>query len=173
MATNELWNVDSLEIASTIAAANAPSPSTATLLSTEIAALEATRVTKAVEFDKFQSIHKELKKEAKETNERLAKDLVTLQELGAQTNTLVEATLRKKEVIARIAERIDTLVGKAAPLHIEIEEIEAQLIEKDTKAKKSKRSRSQGNSPLKNPTRMPPISQQSLHKGNEGILRIL
>jgi hypothetical protein len=106
MATNELWNVDSLEIPSTIAAASAPSPSTATSLSTKIAALEATRVTKAADFDEFQSIHKELKKEGKETNEILAKDLATLQELAAQTNALVEATLREKEVIARIAEEL-------------------------------------------------------------------
>jgi hypothetical protein len=50
----------------------------------------------------------------------------------------VEATLREKEVIARIAEIIETLVGKAAPLHEETEKIENQLIEKDTKAKKAR-----------------------------------
>jgi hypothetical protein len=94
MTTNELWNVDSLEVPSTIAAANAPSPSTATTLSTEIAALEATRVTKAAESDEFQSVHKELKQEVKETNDILVKDLATLQQLAAQTNTLLAATLR-------------------------------------------------------------------------------
>jgi hypothetical protein len=91
MATNELWNVNSLEIPLTIAAANAPSPSTATTLSTKIAALEATHVT-----NKFQSVHKDLKKEAKETNEILTKDLATLQQLTTQTNALLEATLRKE-----------------------------------------------------------------------------
>jgi hypothetical protein len=42
MTSNELWNVNTLELPSTITAANAPSSSTATILSTEIEALEAT-----------------------------------------------------------------------------------------------------------------------------------
>jgi hypothetical protein len=138
MATNELWNVDSLEIPSTIAAVNVPSPSTTTTLSTKIAALEATRVTKAAEFDEFQSVHKELKQEVNETNDILVKDLATLQQLAAQTNTLLAAALREKVVIARIEERIDTIVGKTAPLHVEIEEIETQLSEKVTEAKKAR-----------------------------------
>jgi hypothetical protein len=50
MTSNELWNVNTLELPSTIAAANAPSSSTATtILSTKIEVLEATRVTKAAE----------------------------------------------------------------------------------------------------------------------------
>jgi hypothetical protein len=47
MTSNELWNVNTLELPSTITAANEPSSSTATTLSTEIEVLEATRVTKA------------------------------------------------------------------------------------------------------------------------------
>jgi hypothetical protein len=79
MASNELWNVNSLELPSAIAAANEPSSSTATTLSTEIEVLEATRVTKAAEFDDFQSDHKDLEKRSKETKERLENDQDTLQ----------------------------------------------------------------------------------------------
>jgi hypothetical protein len=121
MTSNKLWNINTLKLPSTIATANAPSPSTATTLSTEIAALEATHVTKAAEFDEFQSAHKDLKKESNETSGILAKDLATLQQLAAQTNALVEATLCEKAVIAKIKERIDTLVNKATPLREEIE----------------------------------------------------
>jgi hypothetical protein len=138
MTSNELWNVNTLELPSTIAAANAPSSSTATTLSTEIAALEATRITKAAEFNKFQSTHKDLKKKSNETEEILAKDLATLQQLAAQTNAPVEATLREKAVIAKIKERTDNLVNKATPLHVEIEKIETQLDKKITKAKKAR-----------------------------------
>jgi uncharacterized protein YukE len=99
MTSSKLWNVNTLGLPSTIAAANAPSPSTATTLSTEIAALEATCVNKAAEFEEFQSVHKDLKKEATETNEILAKDMATSQQLVTQTNALMEATLREKEVI--------------------------------------------------------------------------
>jgi hypothetical protein len=53
MTSNELWNVNTLELPPTITAANVPSPSTATTLSTEIAALEATCVAKAAEFGEF------------------------------------------------------------------------------------------------------------------------
>jgi hypothetical protein len=102
-----------------------------------------TRVTKAAEFDEFQSVHKELKQEVKETNDILVKDLATLQQPAAQTHTLLAATLRKKEVIVRIEKRIDTPVGKAAPLHLEIEEIETQLSEKVTKAKKAREAEAQ------------------------------
>jgi hypothetical protein len=52
----------------------------------------------------------------------------------------MKATLREKEVIAKIEERIDTLVGKATPLHVEIGKIETQLDEKITKAKKARES---------------------------------
>jgi hypothetical protein len=86
MTSNELWNVNTLELPSTIAAANAPNSSTATILSTEIAALEATRVTKAAEFDEFKSAHKDLKMKPNETKVLLEKDLATLQQLAAQAN---------------------------------------------------------------------------------------
>jgi hypothetical protein len=109
MTSNELWNVNTLELPSTIAAANAPSSSTATILSTEIEALEATRVTKAAEFDELKSAHKDLKKRSNVTKVLLEKDQATLQQLAAQTNTLVAATLREKEIIAKIEERIDIL----------------------------------------------------------------
>jgi hypothetical protein len=64
MATNELWNVNTLEIPSTIAAANDPSPypSLATILRDKHAELEANRVSRAVELPKFHSRHKELDK---------------------------------------------------------------------------------------------------------------
>jgi hypothetical protein len=105
MTANELWNVNTLKLPSTIAAANAPSSSTATILSTEIEALEATLVTKAAEFDEFKSAHKDLKKRSNENKVLLEKDLATLHQLAAQTNTLLAATLREKEVIAKIKER--------------------------------------------------------------------
>jgi hypothetical protein len=89
MTSNELSNVNTLKLPSTITAANAPSPSIATTLSTEIAALEVARVTKAAEFNEFQSVHKDLKKEANETNEILAKDMATLQQLATQRNALL------------------------------------------------------------------------------------
>jgi hypothetical protein len=136
--SNELWNVNTLELPSTIAAANAPSSFTATILSTGIEALEATRVTKAAEFDEFKSANKDLKKKFNETKVLLEKDLATLQQLAAQTNTLLAATLREKEVIAKIKERIDALLDKATPLHEEIGKIETQLENKVTEAKNAR-----------------------------------
>jgi uncharacterized protein YukE len=65
MTSNELWNVNTLELPSTTAA-NAPSSSTVTILSTVIEALEATQVTKAAVFDEFKSAHKDLKKRSHE-----------------------------------------------------------------------------------------------------------
>jgi hypothetical protein len=138
MATDELWNVDSIELPSTIVAANAPSPSNATILSTEHTALEATHVTRVAEFDEFQSRHEELNKEAIEIKASLAKDLITLEQLAAQTEALLAATHREEEVFAKFTKRIKTLVNKATPLHKEIEAIKTQLIEKDTKAKRAK-----------------------------------
>jgi hypothetical protein len=135
MATNKLWNVNSLEIPSTIVAANAPSPSNATILIDEHATLEATRVARVAEFVEFQSGYKELDKEAIDIKASLARDLATLEQLAAQTIPLMAATRREEEVFAKITERIKTLVDKATPLHEEIEEIENQLIVKDTKAK--------------------------------------
>jgi hypothetical protein len=68
--SNELWNVNTLKLPSTITAANEPSSSTATTLGTKIEVLEATRVTKAAEFDGFKSDHKDLETRSKETNRR-------------------------------------------------------------------------------------------------------
>jgi uncharacterized protein YukE len=135
MTSNELWNVNTLELLSTIAAANLPSSSTATTLSTEIKVLQATRVTKAAEFDNFKSDHKDIKKRSNETKERLENDQATLQQLAAQTNNLLADTLREKDVIAKIKERINALVDKATPLHKEIRKIETQLEKKVTEAK--------------------------------------
>jgi hypothetical protein len=44
-------------------------------------------VNKAAEFDEFKSAHKDLKKRSIETKVLLEKDLATLQQLAAQTNT--------------------------------------------------------------------------------------
>jgi hypothetical protein len=94
---NGLWNVDSLEIPSTIVTANAPSPSNATILSNEHAALEATRVTRVAEFDKFQSRHKELDKEVVEIKASLARDLAILEQLADQTKDLLDITYREEK----------------------------------------------------------------------------
>jgi hypothetical protein len=55
MTSNELWNVNTLELPSTVAAANdhSPYPSLATKLSDKHAELEATRVAKAAKLAKF------------------------------------------------------------------------------------------------------------------------
>jgi hypothetical protein len=66
MTSNELWNVNTLELPSTIAAANShnPYPSLATILSDEHAELEESLVSKAAKLAKFQSRHKELNKKS-------------------------------------------------------------------------------------------------------------
>jgi hypothetical protein len=127
MTSNELWNVNTLELPSTITAANEPSSSPATTLSTEIEVLEATRVTKAAEFDDFKSDHKDLETASNETKARLENDKAILQQPAAQTRTLLAHTLREKETIAKIVERIDALIENAAPLHEEIKKIDTQL----------------------------------------------
>jgi hypothetical protein len=79
MTSNKLWNVNTLELPSTIAAANDhnpypyPYPSLATILSGKHAKLEATRVTKAAELKKFKSRHNELFKEVATIKTSLAK----------------------------------------------------------------------------------------------------
>jgi chromosome segregation ATPase len=127
MTSNELWNVNTLELPLTITAANEPSSSTATTLGTKVEALEATRVTKAAEFDEFQSAHKDLKKESNGTKARLEINEATFQQLAAQTRTLLVDTLCEKDAIAKIAERIDALINNATPLHEELKKIETQL----------------------------------------------
>jgi hypothetical protein len=88
MTSNELWNVNTLELPSTITAANEPSSSTATTLSTEIEVLEATRVTKAAELDGFTLDHKDLDTRSKETKARLDKDEAILQKPGYPNTNL-------------------------------------------------------------------------------------
>jgi hypothetical protein len=61
-----------------------------------------------------------------------------LQQLAAQTNTRLADTLREKDVIAKIMERIEALIDKAAPLHEEIKKIETQLETKVTEAKNAR-----------------------------------
>jgi hypothetical protein len=48
------------------------------------------------------------------------------------------ATLREKEVIAKIKERIDALVDDATPLHKKIGKIETQLEKKVTETKNAR-----------------------------------
>jgi hypothetical protein len=86
MTSNKLWNVNILELPSTIAAANdhSPYPSLATKLSDEHAELEESRVSKAAELTKFQSRHKKLDKKAVEIKASLARELKALKKLAAQ-----------------------------------------------------------------------------------------
>jgi hypothetical protein len=76
--SNELWNVNTLELSSTITEANGPRSSTTTTLNTKIDVLEAPRVTKAAELDGFQSDHKDLKTKSNETKALLDKDEAVL-----------------------------------------------------------------------------------------------
>jgi chromosome segregation ATPase len=132
MISNELWNVDTLELPSTITEANEPRSSTATTLNTEIDVLEATRVTKAAELDGFQSDHKDLETKSKETKALLDKDEAVLKKLASETQTLLEATYCEKATLAQLTEQINTLLETATPLHKVIEKIETQLDEKVT-----------------------------------------
>jgi hypothetical protein len=90
MATNELWNLNTLEILSTIAAANNPSPyqSLATILSNGHAALEATCVSRASELAKFHSRQKELDKKVGEIKASLTREQKALKELAPKQKTL-------------------------------------------------------------------------------------
>jgi uncharacterized protein YoxC len=96
--------------------------------------LEATRVTKAAELDGFKSDHKDLETRSNETKARLDNDAAILQQLATQTRTLLADTLRKKETIDKIAERIHALLNNATPLHEAVDKIETQLDEKVTEA---------------------------------------
>jgi hypothetical protein len=95
-------------------------------------------VTKAAELDGFKSDHKDLETRSNKTKVLPEKDLATLQQLAAQTNTLLADTLREIDVIAKIKEQIDALVDKATPLHEEIRKIETQLEKKVTEAKNAR-----------------------------------
>jgi hypothetical protein len=96
MTSNELWNVNTLKLPSTITEANKPRSSTATTLNTEIDVLKPTRVTKKAEPVGFQSDHKDLKTKSKETKALLDKDKAVLKKLASKTQTLLEATYREK-----------------------------------------------------------------------------
>jgi DNA repair exonuclease SbcCD ATPase subunit len=111
----------------------------------------------------FKSAHKDLEKRSNETKARLENDEATLQQLAAQTCTLLADTLCEKDAIAKIKEQIDALVDNATPLHKEIKKIETQLDTKVTEAKERRRSGSHGSSSLRGPTWMPPFFQQSIH----------
>jgi hypothetical protein len=80
MTSNDLWNVNTLKLPSTIAAANDhnPYPSLATILSDEHAELEESRVPKAAKLAKFQSRHKQLDKKVVEIKASLAREQKTL-----------------------------------------------------------------------------------------------
>jgi hypothetical protein len=131
MSTNELWNIDTLELPSTITATNEPSLSAATTLSAEVKALEASRTSITTELFGYETNHKALEIESKETQALLDIN-------DAKLQSLLEATLCEKEKIAKIAEKIDALIGHAAPLHEAIKELETQLDEKVTEANKAK-----------------------------------
>jgi hypothetical protein len=140
MTSNELWNVNTLELPSTITAANEPTSSTATTLNTKIEVLEASRVTKVAELDGFKSDNKDLESRSNETKALLDKDNAVLQKLATGTQTLLAAMRRKKATLTEIAERIDTLLETATPLHKAIKKIETQLDEKVTEANNARQA---------------------------------
>jgi hypothetical protein len=138
MTSNELWNVNTLELPSTITAANEPSLSTATALSAEIKVLETTQVTKTAELDGFKLDHKDLETKSKDTKALLDKDEAILQKLATDTQTLLAATICEKVRLAEIAEQIETLLETATPLREAIQKIQTQLDEKVTEANNAK-----------------------------------
>jgi septal ring factor EnvC (AmiA/AmiB activator) len=132
---NEPWNVDSLEIPSTIVAAADPSPSNTTFLSNEHAALEATHVTRASAFNKILSQHSKLDREVVEIEASLAQEQKALEKLSAQTKDLLANTKSEEKELARIDKKTNILVDRAAPIRVEIDAIATQLVKKDTEAK--------------------------------------
>jgi multidrug efflux pump subunit AcrA (membrane-fusion protein) len=138
MTSNKLWNVNTLELPSTITAPNGPSSSTATILRAKIKVLKETQVTKSAELIGFQSDHEDLETKSKETQALLDKDEAILQKLATNTQTLLAATIREKATLTKIIERIDTLLETAAPLHDAIKKLETQLDKKVTEANKAK-----------------------------------
>jgi hypothetical protein len=137
MTSNELWNVNTLELPSTIAAANNPTPyrSLATVLSDEHAELEETRKPKAAELAKFQSKHKELDRKVIHIRASLEREHKTLAELTAQTKTLQASTKKQEKELAGINKSIHNLVDAVAPIREEILAIVAQLLKKRTEEK--------------------------------------
>jgi hypothetical protein len=106
MTSNEFWNVNTLELPSTITAANEPSLSATTTLSTEIKVLEATQVTKTAELDGFELDPKDLETKSNDTKALLDKDEAILKKLATDTQTLLAATICEKARLAEIAEQI-------------------------------------------------------------------
>jgi chromosome segregation ATPase len=138
MTSDELWNINTLELPSTITAANEPSSSTTTILNTEIEGLEATREFKTAGLISFQTSHEELEKESKETQALLDKGEVKLTKLASNTRTLLEAMCREKVTLAQLKERINTLFKTVTPLHDTIKKLETQLDKKVTEANEAK-----------------------------------
>jgi hypothetical protein len=118
MTSNDLWYVNTLELLSTIAAANDPIPyrSLATVLSDKHAELEESRIPKAVELAKFQSRHKEFNKKVVDIKANLSREHKTLENLTAQTKTLQASKKKQEKELASINERIDNLITTAAPI---------------------------------------------------------
>jgi seryl-tRNA synthetase len=137
MTSNELWKVNTLELPSTIAAANDPNPyrSLSTILSDKQAEPEESRIPKAAKLAKFQSRHKELDKKVVHTKASLEREHKTLAELTAQTKTLQASTKNQEKELASINERIDSLVTAATPIREEIITFVAQLLKKHTEEK--------------------------------------
>jgi hypothetical protein len=138
MTSNELWNVDTLELPSTITEANEPSLSAATTLSAKIKVLEATQVTKKAELDGFNLDHKDRKTKSEDTKALLDRDEAILLKLATDTQTLLAATIREKATFAEIAEQIETLLKIAIPLREAVQKIETQLDKKVTEANNAK-----------------------------------
>jgi hypothetical protein len=97
MTSNELWNVKTLKLPSTITAANGPSSSTATTISTEIKVLEATRATKTAELEGFTLDYKDLDTRSKETKALLDKDEAVLQKLATETQSFWQPRFAKRQ----------------------------------------------------------------------------
>jgi hypothetical protein len=115
MTSNDLWNVDTLELPSTIKEANEPSLSAATTLIAKIKVLEVTQVTKTAELDGFELDHKDLETKSNDTKALLDKNKAILLKMATDTQTLLAATIREKATSAEIAEQIDALIENAAP----------------------------------------------------------
>jgi hypothetical protein len=135
MTSNDLWNINTLELPSTIAAANDPNPyrSLSTILCDEHAELEESRVPFALA--KFRSRHKELDKKVVDIKASLAREQKTLAELTAQTKTVQASTEKQEKELASINVRIDDLINAATPIREEIITIVAQLLQKHTEEK--------------------------------------
>jgi septal ring factor EnvC (AmiA/AmiB activator) len=106
MTSNDLWNVNTLELPSTIAAANdlTPYPSLATVLSDKHAELEESCVPKAAKLAKFQSRHKELNRKVVDIKANIAREHKPLKNLTAQTKNLQASKKNQEKELASIYE---------------------------------------------------------------------